>query len=62
MTNNYWIKTCQCNSTSSTHRIRVARVPPEEHGIPNACVERCVYYPQPSCDACGAPWVKGVEA
>ena len=52
-----YVKACDCKATSSTHQFRVTPVPYEEHGIPNIAMTRCAYYPQPSCDECGRPWV-----
>lgn len=55
-TSGAWRKTCSCKGPSSTHQFRTGPVPFAEHGIPNTTVTRCAYYPQPSCDMCGAPW------
>jgi len=49
-----WRKDCDCNGTSSTGQFIS-----KEIGRGKDCIYMAVhYYPGPSCDMCGKPWVQ----
>lgn len=47
-----WRKACRCDSTASTAQYRWT-----DEIFDNAIRRTVTFYPQPSCDRCGKPWV-----
>ena len=50
-----WSKSCHCDGTSSTNQIRTALGDADHSWTLKVAVH---FYPQPSCDLCGKPWLE----